>query len=98
MDIVRRAVAAQGAEGYWEAELQLSRGEQNPPESYARPYGLAMIYSHLKDKDRAFANLEIAYAARDTQMTEIAIEPHFDSLRSDPRLADLKQRVGIPGQ
>jgi TolB-like protein len=98
MDIVRRAVTARGAKGYWEAELELSREGQSPPESYSRPFGLAMIYSHLEDKDRAFANLEIACAERDTQMTEIAIEPHFDPLRSDPRFADLERRVGIRGR
>lgn len=96
LEEVRQALNSRGARGYWEAELQLSTGEQNPPESYARPFGRAIIYSRLQDKDRAIANLKLAYAERDTQMTEITIEPQFDPLRSDPRFADLERRVGIP--
>jgi F0F1-type ATP synthase beta subunit len=46
-------------------------------------------------RTKAFANLEIAYAARDTQMTELGIYPEFDPLRSDPRFTDLERRVGI---
>jgi TolB-like protein/DNA-binding winged helix-turn-helix (wHTH) protein/Tfp pilus assembly protein PilF len=95
--LLRQALAAHGAQGYWQEQLQLSQGAQNPPEAYTSPFGLAIIYSHLSDKDRAIANLEIAYAERNEEMTNLAIEPQFDSLRSDPRFADLERRVGIPG-
>ena len=97
MNLLRGALATRGAQGYWEGELRLALGEPNPPEAYVRPYGLAMIYGRLGDKDKAFANLEIAYGDRDTQMTELAIEPQFDPLRSDPRFVSLLQRMGIPG-
>ena len=89
---------AHGAQGYWQAQLQLSQGAENPPEAYTSPLGLAIIYSQLGDKDKAFANLEIAYRERDEEMTNLAIEPQFDSLRSDPRFSDLIRRVGIPGR
>ena len=54
-----------------------------------------MLGHSLGDKDKALANLEIAYAARDTQMTELGIYPEFDPPRSDPRFTDLERRVGI---
>lgn len=95
---LRRAVAENGARGYWQTELDLAHEEQNPPEAYDTPLALAMIYSHLGDKEKAFANLEIAYAGRDEELTNLSIEPQFDSLRSDPRFKDLVTRVGIPGR
>jgi TolB-like protein/DNA-binding winged helix-turn-helix (wHTH) protein len=98
MDLLRQTLAARGAEGYWEAELKLSQGVQNPPEAYTSPFGLAIIYSHLGNKDKALSNLEIAYSERDEELTNLAIEPQFDPLRSDPRFSDLVRRVGIPSR
>jgi tetratricopeptide (TPR) repeat protein len=98
MDLLRQTLAARGAEGYWEAELKLSQGVQNPPEAYISPFGLAIIYSHLGNKDKALSNLEIAYSERDEELTNLAIEPQFDPLRSDPRFSDLVRRVGIPSR
>ncbi|HEX6805733.1 MAG TPA: winged helix-turn-helix domain-containing protein [Terriglobales bacterium] len=95
-DLLNRAWTSRGAQGYWQAELQLAQDEQNPPEAYTGSFGLARIYSELTDKEKAFANLERAYAERDEEMTNLAVEPHFDFLRSDLRFRDLERRVGIP--
>ena len=95
MDRLRRTWAEHGARGYWQTELELAHDEQNPPEAYDTPLGLAMIYSHLGDKEKAFSNLEAAYAERDEELTNLAIEPQFDFLRSDSRFKDLVARVGI---
>jgi adenylate cyclase len=95
MNTLRQEFVTKGARGYWEQQLRLSDGQQRLPESYARPFGKAVIYCYLGDKDKALANLEIAYAARDTQMTVLGIDPEFDPLRSDPRFTDLERRVGI---
>ncbi|HEY8669932.1 MAG TPA: hypothetical protein VIL63_03755, partial [Terriglobales bacterium] len=94
----RHAWAEYGARGYWQTELDLAREEPNPPEAYDTPLGLAVIYSHLGDKEKAFANLEAANAERDEELTNLAIEPQFDPLRSDSRFTDLVTRVGIPGR
>lgn len=95
MDRLRRAFTTRGVLGYWEEQLQLLRGEQNPPEANVRAFGLAIVYGHIGEKDKAIANLEIAYTERDTQMTELGVDPQFDPLRSDPRFDDLLRRVGI---
>ena len=95
MNTLRQEFVTKGSRGYWEQQLRLSDDEQRLPESYARPFGKAVIHCYLGDKDKAFANLEIACAARDTQMTELGIYPEFDPLRSDPRFTDLERRVGI---
>jgi hypothetical protein len=98
VDRLSKASRSGGAQGYWKTELELSRYAQNPPEAYTSPLGLAIIYSHLGDKDDAFANLETAYNQRDEEITNLAAEPQFDPLRSDPRFADLGKRIGIRGQ
>jgi TolB-like protein/DNA-binding winged helix-turn-helix (wHTH) protein/Tfp pilus assembly protein PilF len=95
MNNLHQAVMNRGAQGSWEGELRLALSEQNPPESYARPFGFAQIYGQLGEKDKAFANLEIALRERDTQMTELGVDPQFDVLRSDPRFLDLERKVCI---
>ncbi len=63
---------------------------------YVSPFELAVLYVGLDDRDKAFFSLERAYVAQDAQMRYLGVEPHFDGLRSDPRFADLLQRVGLP--
>ncbi len=96
MTALRRELAASGERGYWEQQLKFARDQQNPPEAYVRSYGLAIIYAHLGEKTKAFENLENALAGRDPQMTELAIEPQFDPLRSDARFSELERRIGLP--
>ncbi len=98
MSTLRRALAGRGPTGYWETELHLLAGEQQPPEAYSGPFGLAIIYSHLGQTDKALASLEIAYRQRDTQITELAVEPQFDPLRTNPHFADLERRIGLLGR
>jgi TolB-like protein/Tfp pilus assembly protein PilF len=98
MNTLRQRLATKGERGYWEGQLQFARDQQNPPEAYDRPYGLAIIYAHLAEKEKAFENLENALAERDTQISELAIEPQFDALRSDARFAALERRIGLSPQ
>ena len=95
MDALAQKLATAGERGYWEQQLLSARDRQNPPEAYVRSYGLAIIYAHLGEKEKAFENLEHALAERDAQITELAIEPQFDALRPDPRFSDLKRRIGL---
>ena len=64
-------------------------------ERYVVPVDIALIYTGLGDRDSAFQWLEKAYQERAARITELS-EPHFDSLRSDPRFADLMRRIGLP--
>lgn len=63
---------------------------------YVSPAELAILYTGLGDKEGAFQSLERAYGAHDLQMQYLKVEPHYDSLRSDPRFTDLMRRVGLP--
>ena len=62
---------------------------------YVSPAELAILYAGLGDKEEALDALERAYAAHDLQLQYLKVEPHYDSLRSDPRFIDLLRRVGL---
>ena len=70
--------------------LHLSRGK--PVSSGA----VALTYAALRDRDKAFLWLEKAYAENSSFMTSLKFWSVFDPLRSDPRFADLLNRVGLP--
>ena len=63
---------------------------------YVSPYPLAEICAELDLKDEAFAWLERAFEERAGHLVSIKVEPTFDSLRADPRYADLLRRLGLP--
>jgi TolB-like protein/Flp pilus assembly protein TadD/class 3 adenylate cyclase len=68
-------------------------------ERYARRESLAMyiaaVYTGLGDKDQAFAWLERDFQARTGMLNVIIFRPPYDTLRDDPRFADLLQRMGL---
>ena len=63
---------------------------------YVSRHDLAIVYLALGEKQQALDWLEKAYEDRNWWMPWIKVEPRFDSLRSDPRFADLVRRVGLP--
>jgi hypothetical protein len=54
-----------------------------------------LIYIGLGEKDRAFESLESAYKERSDLLVYLKVDPRLDTLRSDPRFADLMRRVGL---
>ena len=59
-------------------------------------YYFAAVYAGLGDKDQAIASLEKAYEERSWYLVELAVDPQFDNLRSDPRYAELVRKIGLP--
>ena len=94
-DALRKALAARGPRGYWERVLDASRTSANVPEAYATSYGVAVLYARLGENNKALGSLERAYAERQLAMTEIAVEPAFDTLRSEARFQRLMHLVGV---
>ena len=56
---------------------------------------VAQDYARLGDKDNTFIWLERAWTER-AGWAFLKVDPDFDSLRSDPRFADLLRRIGFP--
>ncbi|MGA2564873.1 MAG: tetratricopeptide repeat protein, partial [Steroidobacteraceae bacterium] len=94
-EALRKALTADGGQGYWRTLLDFATVRPNPPEAYDDSYGIAIIYARLGDQAKAIDSLESAYAERELAMTEIGVEPAFDVLRSDARFQGLLRRVGL---
>ena len=58
-------------------------------------YLLAANNASLQDRERAFHWLEQAFANRESWVAYIGVDPAFDGLRSNPRFANLIQRIGL---
>jgi hypothetical protein len=55
-----------------------------------------MVSGELGQKDVAFQYLELAIAQHDDQVSFMAVDHRFDSLRADPRFATALRRLGLP--
>jgi TolB-like protein/Tfp pilus assembly protein PilF len=87
------AYAVAGKRG--EAQKVIDELQEESKRKYVSPYFIAVIYSGLGEKDKAFEWLEKAYLERHPYLTLLKVEPVFDNLRSDPRFADLLRKVGL---
>jgi TolB-like protein/DNA-binding winged helix-turn-helix (wHTH) protein/Tfp pilus assembly protein PilF len=92
---LQRALTADGSAGYWNKLLELTQMTDNPPETYQSPFGAAILYAHVDQTSKALDSLENSYQQRSLAMTEIAIEPAFDSIRGEPRFHDLLRQVRL---
>jgi TolB-like protein/Tfp pilus assembly protein PilF len=88
-----RALAPLGR--HEEAAEILARLEEESRHQYVRAEAVAMGYAAIGDADRAFLSLERAFQARSAGLIYLQIEPGYRPLRSDPRFADLVQRIGL---
>jgi TolB-like protein/Tfp pilus assembly protein PilF len=80
-----------------EAQKVLDHLKELSAHTWVAPYNVAVIYAGLGEKDQAFALLERAYQDRSYYMPSfLTMDERLDKLHSDPRFADLVQRVGLP--
>ncbi len=91
--VLGHAYAKQGKRA--ETEQQISLLRDLAKTRYVRPYYLASIYAALGDKDKAFAELEKAFAERDCYLGRISVDPLMDALRDDPRFKSLTKRMNL---
>ena len=73
-----------------EAQLEKMRGQR-----YVAALYIALIWTGLDDKDRAFQWLDQAYEEDCEYLVYLPTEPMADPLRSDLRFAHLLQRLGL---
>ncbi len=91
---VKQEYAKSGFHGAMKRLVALQ--EEQPKRIYIDPGWIAGNYALLGEKDRAFSLLEKAYREKSGFLANIKSAPPFDSLRSDPRYADLLKRMGLP--
>jgi TolB-like protein/Tfp pilus assembly protein PilF len=72
------------------AELQTRRKA-----GYVPARAFVDAYLGLGDKEQVFAWLEQAYKEHSSLLQFLKVDPCYDSLRGDPRFADLVHRVGL---
>ncbi|MEO8572932.1 MAG: winged helix-turn-helix domain-containing protein [Pyrinomonadaceae bacterium] len=89
------AYAYASAGKHAEAEAILKEFDPHTGKQPVSQIETALIYTALGEKDRAFEWLEKAYDERAWQLGFLKVEPIFDPLRDDPRLADLMRRVNL---
>jgi len=58
------------------------------------PYNIAYVSAYRGEKDLAFAWLDKAVASEDPGLLDIAVEPEFASVRTDPRWMPLLRKLG----
>jgi serine/threonine-protein kinase len=62
---------------------------------YVAPYGLALVYNALGERDETLAWLERGYEARDHKMNLLKVDPKWKNLYGDPRFQDIVSRIGF---
>ena len=85
------AIMGQKAEAYKTLDELKKLSQQR----YVSPFYIAVIYIGLGEKDQAFEWLNRACEERSSLLAFVKVEPMFDSLRSDPRFAQLQRRIGF---
>ena len=63
---------------------------------YVSTYWQALIHVGLGEKDQAFQLLQKACQERYVLLVHLNVNPHVESLRADPRFAELVRCVGLP--
>ena len=64
-----------------------------PRSTFVDPYLASTIYLAMNDRDDAFRSLDDAYTLKSPFLISIFTEPKWEPVRSDPRFADLVQRM-----
>jgi TolB-like protein len=94
--------AAAIAEGYrsagWKGALikAIEFRQAQRKNGYYSALIIATFYADLGDKEQAFHWLSIAYQEHDWLLISLNTNFRFDSLRPDPRYAELVRNVGLP--
>jgi TolB-like protein/DNA-binding winged helix-turn-helix (wHTH) protein len=83
----------------WEAVKILHQLMLLSERRYVRPFDIALVYVGLGEKDLAFDWLQKAVTDRSIPLIGLNSAETYgktDSIRSDPRYAEMKRRIGLP--
>ena len=87
-----RAYAYAAAGRRAEAQAALAQLKARPIFSAAT---VAVIYTALGNKEKAFEWLNKSYEERTAAAPALKLDPGWDPLRSDPRFADMLRRMNL---
>ncbi len=86
--------------GGWPAALrqaiEVLLAQRKAKTGYVSPYLIAQLYADSGDKDHAFEWLNTAYWEHAFFLESLRTDFTLDSLRSDPRYAELVRKIGLP--
>lgn len=81
-----------GLYGMWKASLQFIEANHEREDAF----GIALAYTYAGNKDSALTSLDRAYEERSFGIAWLAVDPAYDSLRSDPRFPAHLRRMRFP--
>jgi len=76
-----------------DATAALHRIDELAKEEYVTPYGVALVFASLEDREQAMNWLQKAYEGRSHWLVWLNLDPRFDNVRFDPRFRALLQRM-----
>jgi eukaryotic-like serine/threonine-protein kinase len=96
-EAVREFQIATQVPGSWSADAQgYSRLTLTAPTAIDPVAAIAVGFALTGNRNKTFEYLEKAFSDGDDELIFCIRYPAFDSIRSDPRYADLMRRVGLP--
>lgn len=78
-----------------EAEKRLKQMTELMDRRYVTPYGMALLYAGMKNKDKTFFWLNRAYAERANWLVWLKQDPRWAYIKNDPRYIALQKKIGI---
>jgi TolB-like protein/DNA-binding winged helix-turn-helix (wHTH) protein/Tfp pilus assembly protein PilF len=80
-----------------EARDMLARLNTLSQKKYVTPYGVALVYAGLGEKNQALNWLDKALDDRSHWLVWMRLDPRWDPIRDEPRFKRIVGRVGFPG-
>jgi serine/threonine protein kinase/tetratricopeptide (TPR) repeat protein len=71
-------------------------GQRKAGTNHLAAYSIADFYADIGDKEHAFEWLNIAYQEHNTYLVFLRTDATLETLRSDPRYAELERKIGFP--
>jgi adenylate cyclase len=81
-----------------EAENILAKMKSISDSIYVTPYGLALLYASLHEKDTAFECLNQAYKQRSNWLVWLKLDPRWIIISNDKRYDQLIAKIGLPSK